>query len=36
MVVPWKAVIYLKHMKGIDIDIQSIPKHATLMNWMAP
>ncbi len=30
-----RQLVYLRHTKGIDIDIQSIPKHVTLMNWMA-
>jgi transposase len=31
-----RQLVYLKYTKGIEIDIQSIPKHVTLMNWMAP
>ena len=31
-----RQLVYLKYTEGIEIDIQSIPKHVTLMNWMAP
>ncbi len=31
-----RQLVYLKHTKGIDIDIQSVPYRVTLMNWMAP
>ena len=31
-----RQLVYLRYTKGIEIDIQSIPKHVTLMNWMAP
>ena len=30
-----RQLVYLEHTRGIEIDIQSVPKHVTLMNWMA-
>ncbi len=30
-----RQLVYLRHTKRIEIDLQSIPKHVTLMNWMA-
>jgi hypothetical protein len=30
-----RQLVYLKYTKGIDAEIQSVPKHVTLMNWMA-
>lgn len=30
-----RQLIYLKYTKGIDIEIRSVPKHPTLMNWMS-
>jgi len=30
-----RQLVYLKYTKGIEIDVLSIPKHVTLMNWMA-
>ncbi len=30
-----RQLVYLRYTKGIDIEIQSIPMHVTLMNWMA-
>jgi len=29
-----RQLIYLKYTKGIDIEIKSVPRHPTLMNWM--
>lgn len=31
-----RQLVYLRHTKGIDIEIKSVPKHPTLMNWVTP
>ena len=31
-----RQLVYLKYTKGIDIEIESVPRHVTLMNWMNP
>jgi hypothetical protein len=31
-----RQLIYIRYTKGIDIEIRLVPKHVTLMNWIAP
>jgi tRNA(His) 5'-end guanylyltransferase len=30
-----RQLVYPKYTKGIDIDIQPVPQHAGLVNWMS-
>lgn len=31
-----RQLIYIRHTKAVDIEIKSVPKHVTLMNWITP